>query len=374
MKKVLPLTAYVIIAASTALGQCPSSFSFATNSETVSFTNQSTVSNAHYFWNFGDGTGSNSTNPIYAFPETGKYLVTLFAKDAVSNCSSYYEQWISVTKSSTNACQPGFKDSVLFTNMYSYVYLQLTDTSVNCNNYSKFIDGGSMQNSPAVMWLLLDTRPARYVGRMRYYTNNNNVSTFQRAVYKTVPFRYTSAKNYNPCSANFEFKIVSQNTSGQRILYTAMNKTAATYQWYIDGTSTVIPTTDTVSVYYPFSTYSNSMFLAVLMTKGSSGCTDTLIQNIRIPDMGPTSVGVKEYNSDKFSLNIYPNPAHDKIVVSSAIEVEKMILVNALGQTVLIINTPQLKQEIDVSPLPTGIYFMKTENKQGRAVFKVVKE
>ncbi|MBX7182781.1 MAG: hypothetical protein K1X82_11775, partial [Bacteroidia bacterium] len=42
-----------------ALGQnCESLFTYTTNFEEVSFYNQSSISNAHYFWNFGDGTSS----------------------------------------------------------------------------------------------------------------------------------------------------------------------------------------------------------------------------------------------------------------------------------------------------------------------------
>jgi len=91
MKKVIFLPIYVMISASAIFGQCSSLFSFAANFETVNFYNQSSLSNAHYFWNFGDGTGSNFRDPIHKFPETGSYMVTLFINDTVSNCSSYCE-------------------------------------------------------------------------------------------------------------------------------------------------------------------------------------------------------------------------------------------------------------------------------------------
>lgn len=88
MKKTVFLVVSALISASTVSGQCSGLFSFAANFETVNFFNQSTVSNAHYFWNFDDGTGSNLKDPIHKFPETGNFFVTLFAKDTLSNCSS----------------------------------------------------------------------------------------------------------------------------------------------------------------------------------------------------------------------------------------------------------------------------------------------
>jgi PKD repeat protein len=101
MKKIIALAAIVLAITTSVLGQCTPLFSFAAYFNTVTFLNQSSVSHAHYFWNFGDGTGSNIANPIHTFPDDGDYLVTLFAEDTVSNCSSYYEYWVDVTKYST---------------------------------------------------------------------------------------------------------------------------------------------------------------------------------------------------------------------------------------------------------------------------------
>ncbi len=364
---------------STAFGQCPSSFSFAVSSETVSFTNQSIVSNAHYFWNFGDGTGSNSINPVHAYPETGKYMVSLFVLDTISNCSSNNDQWISVIKSSTHTCQPVLlKDSTFYNGSPNGISLLLTDSSVNCNNCLRYMEVGANQMQLAPIPLLINGLSARYVGRMNYHAYDSTVFQWinRRGLYKTTLFRYQSSKHYNNCSANFEFIVVSQDAGGQRILFKAMNRTATTYKWYLaqGATSTVMPTTDTVSVYYPFNLFSNKLVIVVLSTTGSPGCKDTLIQTIRIPDMGPTSVGINEYSSVKTSFSIYPNPTHDKIVVTSIVEFEKITLINSLGQEVFVLNKPSRIQEIDISHLPPGIYLTKIENKMEQSSYKIVKE
>jgi hypothetical protein len=386
MKHLILLLLLMFGVKSITYSQCASQFSFATNSETVNFSNQSSVSNAHYFWNFGDGTGSNLPNPIHAFPESGRYSVSLFAKDTVSNCSSYNDQWIDVIKTSTSSCHPAIpKDSIILTNQYSNVYIQLVDTSASCNLYSKMFDGGYDQNKPAAYlgsniigtWLLIERYPGRFVGRIKHFIFDaiTHQQIFHRTSYKTVPFHYTSAKNYNSCSANFEFKVVSQDAYGQRILYTAMNKTATSYQWIVGGmTGSVYPSTDTVSWYYPYSLYSNKMLVTALSMASPGGCMDTLVQNIRIPDMGPTTIGVKEYSQNDFGLTVFPNPVQDKFIISTAVELDKITLINYMGQEVYVLRKPQLKQEIDLSLLPAGVYFVQAQKQQARCALKIIKQ
>lgn len=69
MKKTILLTVFVASSFKIVSGQYNALYSFGAYFETVEFYNQSTVPNAHYFWNFGDGTGSNIHNPIHKFPE-----------------------------------------------------------------------------------------------------------------------------------------------------------------------------------------------------------------------------------------------------------------------------------------------------------------
>jgi PKD repeat protein len=375
MKKAILLMSYAIISASTALGQCPSQFTFAANSETLIFSNQSSVSNAHYFWNFGDGTGSNNTSPIHTFPETGKYLVTLFALDTVSNCSSYYEQWINVTMSSTNTCQPiGIKDSVFpFAGPY---YILLTDSSSNCINYSKLLDGGEgvFQSTGPGNWLFVIAPHARYVTRIRYFDYTNNPLSATRSLYKTTPFKYTSAKNYNGCSANFEFRVVSQNANGKRILFRPMNRTVTSCAWKMEaGGPITLSNNDTVSQFFSYFPFTDQLWNVTLKTTDSTGCKDTLCQTILIHDTTLKATGLKKY-VDNLNLMVHPNPAHDNIVVSSASEIDKIILMNSLGQEMFALNKSKPIQEVDISYLPCGIYFLKTETQQKQKVFKFVKE
>ncbi len=75
-----------------------------------SFTNNSTGTGLNYYWYFGDGGTSNSTNPNHTYLVNGVYTVQLVASDPLdSNCYDYYLATINVTgASSAVACQAGF--------------------------------------------------------------------------------------------------------------------------------------------------------------------------------------------------------------------------------------------------------------------------
>ncbi len=68
---------------------------------------------------------------------------------------------------------------------------------------------------------------------------------------------------------------------------------------------------------------------------------------------------------DTGNLIIYPNPASDKITVSSEIKIKQINLIDLLGQQVLVIFTDEFTVEVDVSYLHDGIYLIQvgTEDK-----------
>lgn len=56
-------------------------FTFSTNNQTVTFTDQST-GGATYSWDFGDGATSNQQNPLHVYTVSGTYTVTLITTSA----------------------------------------------------------------------------------------------------------------------------------------------------------------------------------------------------------------------------------------------------------------------------------------------------
>lgn len=71
MKKQLALIVFLSAMITIANGQCIANYSYTGISDTLTFANLSTVSNAHFYWNFGDGSGSNEISPVHIFPDDG---------------------------------------------------------------------------------------------------------------------------------------------------------------------------------------------------------------------------------------------------------------------------------------------------------------
>ena len=83
---------------------------------------------------------------------------------------------------------------------------------------------------------------------------------------------------------------------------------------------------------------------------------------------------VKEIRSNSFSL--YPNPAHNKINISSSGLTGNMLLsiFNVSGEKVLERQLTDTETQIDISALPRGVYFVRVQNEKMVEVGKMVKE
>lgn len=86
-------------------------------------------------------------------------------------------------------------------------------------------------------------------------------------------------------------------------------------------------------------------------------------------------VGVREYASEK-TLVAYPNPFTNSIKLNfddATFRPNRIAIVNSIGQTLIEISQPA--NEIDLSILPTGIYYLKTSSGVSQQhVFKLVKQ
>jgi hypothetical protein len=89
--------------------------------------------------------------------------------------------------------------------------------------------------------------------------------------------------------------------------------------------------------------------------------------------------GVQELVSIINQLSIYPNPFNDNIVVkinTSAGDISNWNLevIDELGRTVYTRLSLQYGNDIDLSDLPGGVYFLMVMNKEGKAVMPIVKQ
>jgi PKD repeat protein len=349
--------------------ECKSLFTFKATNEIVAFQNHSSYGD--FYWNFGDGTSSKYKNPKHEFPGNGTYLVTLYVK--INNCSDYYDQWISVTKS-TNNCSPLIIDSIYASQFYPNMNeIKLIDNSFNCNgNNQQYFLGTSVGNGNTNVFFM-PPYPANLVSYVEYSNSNR-----QRVGLRTVPYKYTRSKNYTGCSANFEFLVITEDNVSQTIYFKAMNRTAKSYKWYITGFGDpIIKNTDTIYFRFPYdptySGYRNTGSI-ILITEDQNRCKDSLLQTISIQRLSITTEGSEEINNE--DLNLQPNPTIGKFTIESqnGIQLKSLSIINSLGQLVYELNNPEVKQEVDISFLADGIYYLSVQNAVSNKNFKLVKQ
>jgi len=67
--------------------------------------------------------------------------------------------------------------------------------------------------------------------------------------------------------------------------------------------------------------------------------------------------------------NIYPNPATTSLTIS-ANQINQITISNLLGQTIYSRQYNSPKVQIDVSTLPSGLYFVKVNGSEVKKFFK----
>lgn len=279
MNKILIFVILLVVRTFTVNGQCSANYSYSSNSDTLTFINQSTISNAHFYWNFGDGSGSNDISPVHVFPDDGKYLVTLYGLDTLTNCVDVKENWIYVTKIDTFSCH------VLFTDTIIGGYLHTTNLSSNCSdfylgcnvagpaqNYCGTIGLGSWGNSLFMHGMQATKHDSIYGYRIF------------NGYYETLPWNYSSSNNYQDCSANFEV-LIDYQPNYAVATFTAMNKNATSYSFYITGFGNpILLNGPTVS--FNFNYVSNRKFsptnVYLITSDIANNCADTIVQQILI--------------------------------------------------------------------------------------------
>ena len=92
---------------------------------------------------------------------------------------------------------------------------------------------------------------------------------------------------------------------------------------------------------------------------------------ISLPAIFP--MAVSELHED-VSVDVYPNPTSGKFEITSSARMERIDIYNASGQKLVLNNQAQtgiLKQVIDLSSAPRGIYILRIVTESGVSVRKL---
>ena len=87
--------------------------------------------------------------------------------------------------------------------------------------------------------------------------------------------------------------------------------------------------------------------------------------NINVELENGEIVALVKENSSELNINIYPNPAEDKINIELKNETKgNVVITNQLGQVVKEMNIDGKELTIDVEDLTSGVYFINVSNQR----------
>jgi uncharacterized protein (TIGR02145 family) len=88
---------------------------------------------------------------------------------------------------------------------------------------------------------------------------------------------------------------------------------------------------------------------------------------------GSSTTGLENISYKK-ELKVFPNPALDNITIDYAEKINRISIFNLLGELVYQRQASNIRNEINVSNLPNGIYIMKIDSAEGTVQQKFIKE
>ncbi|MCX7862293.1 MAG: glycosyl hydrolase family 18 protein [Bacteroidales bacterium] len=232
-----------------------------------------------------------------------------------------------------------------FDSICAHTPLTLYNESLFADSVEWYITGGypSYTNlpNPTVVFNQSGAYPITLVSH-----NTNGFSTFTDTIYvlqtPELDFTWTVINQQPP------FYVVFQNNS----------QYANFYFWdFGDGQTSNDPN--------PYHIYSNSGNYIVTLTASNTYCNSIITDTIAlIPTNIPFTLPV--------GINVFPNPTSQFIAIKSQFAINKVNIYNLLHQNLLSVDNSFDK--IDVSTLPSGIYFLHIETVENSYKLKFIKK
>ncbi len=156
-------------------------------------------------------------------------------------------------------------------------------------------------------------------------------------------------------TVNADFNYTINNDS---IYFSAVDSLADSYFWdFNDG--------NTDTLINPIHHYANPGTYQVSLIITNSCGSDTVTKQIIIT----------EINNYRNKIKIYPNPAHNKLIINSSLIIKNIKIIDITGKitTNITINKTKEYQQIDIEALKPGIYFIKITTNTTIEFLKFVK-
>ncbi len=234
--------------------------------------------------------------------------------------------------------------------------------------------------------------PMYYLDTFKVASINNLSSSQTQSVLATCKqYLYNSNNSWRNISCRINNFPPHLSVFGNKVLYDPMVTDAEgdslsyslincynTTSYYIPSDVTISPSTGVMSL----SKDSLGVFAFAMEIREWKKNTSGTYQLAQVTGVDfvidiDATVGIKKTDLKNSDIRLYPNPIIEKLNLdfhSPIISETKITIGNSLGQIVYSLNNVSQKQELDLSFLTSGIYFLKIENISGQKVFKVIKE
>ena len=87
----------------------------------------------------------------------------------------------------------------------------------------------------------------------------------------------------------------------------------------------------------------------------------------------PSGIGINNVN-DAASFEVYPNPAHESVTVSTSMNAQKVEVLNYLGQVIYSSSVSSNNFTLNVANYADGVYFIRLSGDEGIATQKLIKK
>lgn len=327
------------------INDCIADFNFYSSltDNNVSFSDNSTGGFDQFIWNFGNGDTSSIKDPFYTYPVAGYYNVCLTVLNSMTNC--YDIKCKEVKVGNDESCLAGF--IYMIDTITNTVYF--TDRSFgNPDDWQwNFGDGGhsTIQN------------PSHTYGTKDDYMVHLNIKNHTTHCIDHINL-LLNLDSISSLACQFGY---NQYGSGQKGQYpyefmAATIGNPSRYVWnFGDGTTDSTTTT-------PLHIYSDTGIYRVCLnvTDPTIFMSDTFCMDIDIRDT--TTVDIASLIKAEDRLHVFPNPAVSVLYINfifDPAESNSVQIYSLTGELIYMQKINSVNTAINVSNLPSGIYYVK---------------
>ncbi|MCK4661406.1 MAG: PKD domain-containing protein [Bacteroidales bacterium] len=315
------------------------SFTYSNNNGEVTFENLS-VGATNYLWNFDDGQTSESENPIHIYSENGTYTVTL----TVNNECNSNEMSIDIH---VVVCE---EVNAAFTYSNDNGEVTFENLSVGATNY---------------LWNFGDGQTSEDENPTNIYSENGTYTVKLFAL--------------NSCESNsieMDITVIVCESVNAIYSFSISNKTVS-FSNYSTGAIDIkwdFGDGQTSEELNPVHTYDNEGTYPVQLIASNDCNSDTLLINVPVYLTDISDIESVE------TINVFPNPSNGFFNVELSLSKYSditILIFDVVGNKLIIKefeNVKYLRENIDISNYPAGIYYLKVMSGNNQKVKRIVKQ